>query len=382
MLFRAILSVVIATCCAFATVSVALAQNGGGEAVITVFLEPYEARLFVDGQQQPPDASGRPLKLAPGKHRLEARLPGWGSAWRDVDLKSGRDNEAVTLKLSQDGGRLRIESLLDGTQVLIDNQPVGPTPWDGYVGPGVHQIRLVAPKKDDSAMVQVIITPGEYHEVKHYRYGQISTTARFDEEDGDPPHRRGVYAILYGGLISPLVSPTGHDADSGVQGGFMGALRFGYRVYDNLGLEGMFQYSDMSVDGTLDEGLGESRYHLQSFRWGLGARLFLPARSIARFHSTLLGGVAFDLMSWSREHPGTRFQDTQGVNGYLQLDLGVELEFKNFVNDIVLQMGMESTSGLEVEDVGESAWSDRINFMIGPAITFGYGFWTGKGPGD
>lgn len=374
-----------AACCVFALSSAARAQAdpaAAEQATITVFLEPYEAELLVDGVPQPAGSSGRPLTLPPGKHRLEARLQGWGSAWREVDLKPGRDNEAVTLKLSQDAGRLRVESLLEGTEVHIDNQPVGPTPWDGYVGPGVHEIRLVAPKPDDSATVQVIITPGEYHEVKHYRYGQVSTNARFDEDEDDLPHRRGLYVILYGGLLAPLVEPTGHDADEGIQGGFLGALRFGYRAYDPLGIELMFQYADMFVNGTLAGDLGESKYHLQSFRWGLGARLFLPARTVARFHSTLLGGVAFDLMSWSQEHPGTRYQDTKGVNGYLQLDLGVELEFKNFVNDIALQLGLESTSGLDVEDVGESAWSDKVNFMIGPVITFGYGFWSGKGPGD
>lgn len=91
-----------------------------GELVIDV--QPSEARLFVDGT----DAEipyGR--WLLPGKHNVEAGLPGKKPLVREVELKAG-DTTELKLDLRQKDGRLVIvvPGGLKGVEVRIDGRKV------------------------------------------------------------------------------------------------------------------------------------------------------------------------------------------------------------------------------------------------------------------
>lgn len=67
---------------------------------VSVTLSPVDARLLVDGQEVPADASGA-LQLDPGEHELSASAPGHSPRVLRVSVQSGR-NDPIQLELTPD----------------------------------------------------------------------------------------------------------------------------------------------------------------------------------------------------------------------------------------------------------------------------------------
>ncbi len=89
---------------------------------LKVEVQPLEARLFVDGSDAE-NPFGR--WLLPGKHTIEAGLPGKKPVVRDVELRAG-DTTELKLDLRQKDGRLAIvvPGGLKGVEVRIDGRLV------------------------------------------------------------------------------------------------------------------------------------------------------------------------------------------------------------------------------------------------------------------
>lgn len=345
------------------------------DAIITVRVLPPEATLLVDGVRTDPN---RPLHLPPGQHRLQAELTGYAPVWRDVVLVAGDANEPVTLRLAAKGGLLSVISPLAGARVLVDGEDVGPVPVRVWVRGGRREITVVADGGIERRIL-LSVTPGETHSVMQQDDGQLFTDspdvrAQMAELAPRAPERTGLYVLGYGALLAPLVSSIRFEPDGGVQGGAAAALRAGYRAFEWVGFEGQLQYTDATVNGTLD-GSPNHKYHHQSFRFGAGARVFVPGRSVARLSATLTAGAVYDVLGWSPSVAGTPFADAQGVDGYVQLDVGVQLEFFNFLTDLAWSTSLQSTGGMTPEGAGSSAFDDRVQVYMGPVFTFGYGAW-------
>jgi hypothetical protein len=68
-------------------------------AIFTVGTTPAGTHIFVDGQDQGAASPNLELKLAPGTHQLEARMPGYSTASQKVEAKAG-DRVPVNLALN------------------------------------------------------------------------------------------------------------------------------------------------------------------------------------------------------------------------------------------------------------------------------------------
>jgi hypothetical protein len=349
-------------------------------AYLTIRVSPPEARISIDGREQPHDELEAPFRLTPGRHRIEARLAGHGSAWREVDLKPGRDNEPVALRLAAQSGDLSVRPLAEAFQVIVDGRVMGLGSWEGPLPAGLHEVRVVGGEQDET--IEVEITAGELTTVSQAAGGRLFTNRPVQarqRESGDlrppklAPPPRGIYVMGYGAMLVPLRDARDHERDDGLNGGPAGSLRLGYRFLDWLGAEALFQYAALTVNGTVPDG-SELRSAIGSARIGAAARLMLPARSVVRFVGTLGGGAVWSFVNWQPDGQGARFADVQGWDGFGQAELGVELEWYGWLADIVVQNAFQTTDGLATS-AGESAFGDRIQFIVGPAVSLGYGFW-------
>ena len=110
---------------------------GDGKKMLTVRLESalsslrvecatQGAQVFIDGESK----GNAPWSgsLAPGNHRVEARLDGYRSQQQSVTLGE-KENRTLTFPaLSKVSGRLNVNYLPQGAEVLIDGKKVGTTP--------------------------------------------------------------------------------------------------------------------------------------------------------------------------------------------------------------------------------------------------------------
>ncbi len=352
-----------------------------GSAYLTVLVDPPDALLLIDGELQPADSAGSIVELTPGEHRVEARFEGYAPAWRVVTLKAGRDNEALRLKLRPTGGILSLYALEPATPLWVDGASVGQGQWEGVVPIGVHSVTIG--EGEGSRELAVMITPAGEHQVIQEQHGELRTNSpppgrsavsRPYQPPLTSPRLQGFYLHGYGALLTPLTGAVDHERAERVHGGPGGSLHIGYRFAGWGGAELLVQYAAMSVTGSLPT-RPQADYDLGSIRFGPAFRLMVPARTVARFVATFGAGPVFDILSWTPSTGRTPYQDVVGWNGFGQLELGVQLEWSNLLADFAVQTAIQSTSGLVVDEVGQSAFGGTPMVTIGPMIGLGYGFW-------
>src|SRR6185369_4368164 len=74
---------------------------------LTVQIDPPNATLVVDGEDQPPSSEAtRKVAVGPGTHRIGAHVEGYTSADQSVTLVSGEQGKTVKLTLLPDSGYL------------------------------------------------------------------------------------------------------------------------------------------------------------------------------------------------------------------------------------------------------------------------------------
>ncbi len=284
---------------------------------VTVHLRPGDATLVIDGVPQPPVAGDRPLRLPPGPHVFEAHHPDCASAWRRVELVSGRNNEVITIRLVAQPPPSSVATADDSAS--DDEQGIEP-PWGAWLDPN------------------------------------------------------GPYVVANGGFIGALRSPAELDTDDGVQGGGTVGMRFGYRLAERLGVELLGQYAHLVISGTVRD-TPDLKYELVSFRMGAGLRLMVPGDTDVRFVGTFAGGAVYDNIDWSRTLPDSYLEDADGFDGFGQVDLGIELEVQKFLFELLVELALQSTAALEVPSKGESAFQDGVLPVMGAILGIGYGIW-------
>ena len=106
---------------------------------VQVILVPSGATLRIDGEDQPKGISQRTIPLAPGSHRLEARLEGYTPAAQTIALASG-DTAAMKLRLVPIAVAERMASLAPaparGVYALASINVVAPLPPSDFSGAG------------------------------------------------------------------------------------------------------------------------------------------------------------------------------------------------------------------------------------------------------
>ena len=103
--------------------------------------KPAGAAIAIDGGS--PVLTPWSGDLAPGKHQLEASLPGYLPETREVEARANRDQE-VSFALEREKGPAQVSVLTEppGAEVSVDGTAAGTTPLDKplELAPGEHQI--------------------------------------------------------------------------------------------------------------------------------------------------------------------------------------------------------------------------------------------------
>ena len=105
----------------------------------------------------------RPVRVLEGSHRVRVLKDGYATAERVVEAPLGGGVVKVDLSLKplEHAGQLRVEDPDNaGSEVFIDRVNVGPSPWEGTLGPGAHVVWTAADDRG-SAPVQAVVVQGQ-----------------------------------------------------------------------------------------------------------------------------------------------------------------------------------------------------------------------------
>lgn len=122
----------------------ALATLAKGTATIAVGTNETGADVALDGASVGVSPLAAPLRVEPGKHRLEAKKEGFEPAAKEVEAAGGGSYD-VELALAKEvtTGHL-VVSAKDGRRgrVVVDGKEVGEAPWEGDLEAGQHEVRI------------------------------------------------------------------------------------------------------------------------------------------------------------------------------------------------------------------------------------------------
>ncbi|MBI4703247.1 MAG: tetratricopeptide repeat protein [Deltaproteobacteria bacterium] len=361
---------------------------------LSVRIEPAsaasEAKLFINDEER--GSVGQPIPLSPGRYLVEARLDGYEPAKKTVEVAAGEQERELVLVLQPTAGKLSVASASPQTWIEIDGVPKRQGAWEGLLAPGVHQVRVFLPGKP-AQTIAVLAVAGKTHHVIQQADGKLATDSPLplarpqDEKPAVPAAAgdeeiRGLYGMGMGSLLvlegsDPVMgtdpgSPLRLKRDAAeLPGGAAGSVRLGYRVATWAGFELVGQYSDLRVSGTYPEMPASVTYVVRSIRAGGALRVLLPGRKWVRFAGTVGAGIAYDEVDWLDAPTGWNGGD--GLDGFGELDVGVELEISKVLLGLVLQNVVQSTKGLD--DIEGPRFRGTSLFIVGPALYAGYGLW-------
>jgi hypothetical protein len=385
-------------------------------AYVTVRVSPEHAVLSIDGEDQPPGTTHRPIPLGPGPHKIAARASGHASAEAQVSVASGDKSKAVALELVPDKGFVRVRAPDGQTAIAIDQKPLGRGSWEGYVAPGTHIVQLYK-TGGSSAALEILVAAGRAQEIARGDggtlkvksisgapfFGKAAADASLDAppelalgaakagekaggkvEKKDPP-LTGLYGHVTATSFSVVTGgPTIESTED--LGGWSVGVRGGYRLSTAFGIEVMADYSYLSANAEVFEARseqapvfpGDGGYELDSFRLGGNIRFMTPGYR-ARFVATLGLGFAYDtgsllLFSAAENDDSTGGKgdllEADGTSVYFNFEQGVEFNIRHVLVGLVVQQ-IAGTTGRFVE---RSQFGGG-QFTIGLGLRVGYGRW-------
>lgn len=362
---------------------------------VSVQVTPPSAKLFIDGEEQPPSATGAwTLELGPGQHRIAARAEGHAGAEESVTVVSGEKDRKVELALAPDKGLVTVEAGDPQMAIAVDQQFMAYGRWAGYLAPGTHIVQMYEPGGRVYS-TQVIVAAGKEQEIRPGK-GGVSITGpvvppprTLPPPPPPPPRpatveslRRGWFLFGAASLVWPMDKPAKFPEIQANSGG-AGALRAGYRVNNAASFDVMVQYMNINVEAAehvapppgLDE---RPEYTFEAGRLGLNLRLMSPGEML-RATASVGGGLSFDSVRFndSAEQfcPGQCF-DAEGIDPFLLLDAGVELDFGGALVGLALESYFQSSRGIDLAtDDDRDLYEPRALIHLGGSVRVGYAWW-------
>ena len=122
---------------------------------VTIYVDPLDAAIRLNGKTLPEKRHGNPVKLGPGEYLIEVSRDGYESDARKVTVYSQKKMD-VRVALSPEKGTLTVRTDVDGATVVVDGEEKGATPLTLTLPAGEH---LVAVSLDGyAAMVRTVET--------------------------------------------------------------------------------------------------------------------------------------------------------------------------------------------------------------------------------
>ncbi len=359
---------------------------------VTVTLTPPTAQLFIDNEAVPAAKLANPIALSPGSHQFRAEAEGHKRAEVSRSVTSGMNNAVIALSLVATTGALSVTTDHDDAWIEVDGKMRTQGSWKGMLPPGVHSVRVLRDGEVDT--IQVVIQEGGHSAVTQDEDGGLVSKAAVPIEKGDqssfgveiPDILRGFYGFGSGALLTSIVKIEEFTAAEQDRWGAAGGLFLGYRVADWAAFEAMGQFSDIRVEGIMHpdtERKVETQYTIQTWRLGGMMRIMVPGRTMFRFVATVGAGLLIEEIHWKNRTgildadgaTDARFEDSNGVGPFAEIDMGVELELSNVLVDVMVQNSIQSSKHLDHGDAELNAFGGNTHLVVGPTIRVGYGLW-------
>ncbi len=324
--------------------------------LVTIRVRPDGATLVVDGEEQPKSEVDRVLALGPGTHKIEARAPGFVSVARSITVVSGKRDQAITIELDAEQGKLVVVGA-PGRTIVVDERVVGDGTWSGALAVGKHKVSILSAGAAPFTQ-EITIEAGKEARV---------------ELPAKKPSPRGIYLLATGTMLFPTQHPKDFPPPNLANGG-AGGLRAGYRVNVPAAFELLFEYGNIFARPR-DPAFEGSGYTLQSIRVGGAVRLMSPGK-LLRFVGGLGGGLAYDWIRFKGEilKGCATCLAAKGVDPFVVTDVGAELDIDHVLIGLSVQAVFQSSRGLEAPGEIEPFDSKPL-IHVGPSVRVGYAFW-------
>jgi hypothetical protein len=128
-------------------------------------------------------------------------------------------------------------------------------------------------------------------------------------------------------------------------------------------------------------GSDEAKYTFEAGRMGLNLRLMTPGQTF-RFTGSVGGGLSYDSVRFSDEGKALCQArsldcfDAEGVNPFLFVDLGMELDFDGALVGFALEGYFQSARGIDhSSDDDLDLFEPRALIHLGGSLRVGYALW-------
>lgn len=346
---------------------------------VTVAVTPKDAKLVIDGEEQPAGAAGKPIPLGPGAHKIAARAEGFASAEQTVSVKSGGE-ETVTIALVPEKGEVTIEAPDPRAAIFVDDRPVGIGLWTGLLPPGAHVVQFSGLEGPPLRM-SIVVVAGAPLLVRKGEGGVPIVPPPSGE-----PRRFGVYVFGLGSMLfsfthapafpTPLVKP---DFGAGY------GLRVGFQVNKIAGFEATYEHSSIfTYQVSAMPNVPNNYYRIIANRFALGLRL-ISSGSLVRFAGSFGGGFVLDTMNVYLDKTCTSMDATSpcflvgtgdhpGVDAFAMAEAGLELDLDHVLLDFGVEGEIQSTGNMT--GVKQRPVFGSLPLLNGgPMVRIGYRFW-------
>lgn len=352
-------------------------------ATVTLVITPPDAHVSIDGQNIA-GAGTRAINLNVGEHRIIAEAPLYRRLETVVAFAGGA--RRVDLTLEADMGHLRLTADDPEATIIIDGVPRGAGVFDGDLPAGTtHRVQLQKAGFETSEL-QLVLSRGERKELTASLGDAITLPIAPAVPVVQP---RGWYGFLTATNYFIANDPDGFSIpkeDSGGRDGAFFGLRAGYRVTNNFGLELLFESGKHTVGPgcytpsnknaeCLDTASNKIIYDRWAQHFGMGSRVWSNGNRFRFIGTGAIGAVHHTVeIPESAEPPnGTG----SGVNAFLMLEGGIELQFRKVLVDGVLACSVDGASN--ILSAGKSGarfyTADRNVVMAGLGLRVGWGQW-------
>ncbi len=367
---------------------------------VRVLVTPAEAAVFVDGDAVTP--VGGVVRIPAGSHTFSAQLEGYAQAVQNVDVPERGTGTLVTLRLVADKGYLVITGSDPTLEITIDGSPAGKGSYSGLVAPGVHVVSARAVGGSSRAWAVTAVAgqaitvstdaPSTYVPPAPPPPPEEPPVAKKPVPPRVPPPS-GPYAFASLGLVWQTSRPHGFEHTDTPAPGFAVGGRAGYRLNGVVGLEALLEYGrianggvvlqthtiDQNGDGAVSGGEAETdrspaSYVLESLRIGPVLRLASEGK-LNRFAGGIGVGALHEAISLDHANlewapaagkyvaNGTYRHHYEGWSPYLLFEGGYERNIGAFLTGFLVQLTVESVSGIEDEPYNSSLQA-RMSFCL------------------
>lgn len=292
---------------------------------LSLQVKPASARVSVDGQWLAPEAMARPIRLSSGEHRIRAEAPMHEDLER-VERIAGGESRSISIELKALAADVTVVASDREASIALDGVFVGNGSWTGVLNPGDHLLQVYKQGYTQYA-TRFPVRAGERLELRPALGPALADGVAAQVPGGVPlvpvrsgiePLPKGWYGLFTATTLVPLIHPDGFKSRDAWTGGAYG-LRFGYRFWQNVAFEAMFDGGKQGVGpGDYETASGTTRttYELTSARVGGNVRLLAGGRAV-RFSGVFgVGSVRHELSLGTTK--------AQGQDGYFVLEAGAQ----------------------------------------------------------